>query len=153
MSVIAAFSPRDLYEIYWRSETVKDVENAGVDEILLFRRIQVHCPAKAFYPDDPVFNPPFDATFGFGSEAANLEYSILKAILDGPPDSPTEPAMNGGSWSTDTMFQNQFGQSPSTDVGGYPSYDEVSFGQKEREREWTERGEVGRRPGNDFSTT
>lgn len=73
-----------------------DVENASVDEILLFRRIQVYCPAKAFRPNDPAFNVPWDANFNFtfGPEAANLEYEMLAAILGNPADSRTEPAMS-----------------------------------------------------------
>ncbi|KAG7446282.1 uncharacterized protein BT62DRAFT_967986 [Guyanagaster necrorhizus] len=39
---------------------------------------------------EPVFAPSFDANFPFGSEAANLEYSILSAILGNP--SPTDSA-------------------------------------------------------------
>ena len=82
--------------------------------------------AEPFPPDDHVFDLPFDPNFSFGSEAANLEYSILSAILGNPspPDSgPTEHTINGGSWSTDAICQNQFGRSPSMGVGGYPSYD------------------------------
>ncbi|KAI0040010.1 hypothetical protein FA95DRAFT_1503447 [Auriscalpium vulgare] len=42
------------------------------------------CPPAGFSPDDPMFNVPFDPSFPFGSEAANLEYSILSAILGNP---------------------------------------------------------------------
>lgn len=38
---------------------------------------------------DPLFNLAFDPTYAFGSEAANLEYSILSAIL-GNPSPPNE---------------------------------------------------------------
>jgi hypothetical protein len=44
--------------------------------------------AEPFLPNDPLFNVSFDPNFPFGSEAANLEYSILSAILGGP--SPPE---------------------------------------------------------------
>ncbi|KAK0195410.1 transcription activator of gluconeogenesis ERT1 [Armillaria mellea] len=42
---------------------------------------------------EPVFVPSFDPNFPFGSEAANLEYSILSAILGNPspPDSANTP--------------------------------------------------------------
>lgn len=42
---------------------------------------------------EPVFAPSFDPNFPFGSEAANLEYSILSAILGNPspPDSANTP--------------------------------------------------------------
>ncbi|KAJ1304532.1 hypothetical protein OPQ81_005673 [Rhizoctonia solani] len=39
-------------------------------------------------PTDPLFNITFDPTYPFGSEAANLEYSILSAILNQPGGSP-----------------------------------------------------------------
>lgn len=58
----------------------------------------------------------FDPTFSFGSEAANLEYSILSAILGNPspPDSATSPpgpsSSHYSSWpATDPM---DFSQSP-----------------------------------------
>ena len=79
--------------------------------------------AEPFPPDDHVFNLPFDPNFSFGSEAANLEYSILSAILGNPSPPESGPTEHGGSWSTDTMCQNQFGRSPTMDIGGYPSYD------------------------------
>ncbi|EIN11889.1 hypothetical protein PUNSTDRAFT_50722 [Punctularia strigosozonata HHB-11173 SS5] len=44
--------------------------------------------SEPFLPNDPLFNVSFDPNFPFGSEAANLEYSILSAILGGP--SPPE---------------------------------------------------------------
>ncbi|KIY74402.1 hypothetical protein CYLTODRAFT_416242 [Cylindrobasidium torrendii FP15055 ss-10] len=42
---------------------------------------------------DPMFTPSYDPNFPFGSEAANLEYSILSAILGNPspPDSNNTP--------------------------------------------------------------
>lgn len=50
--------------------------------------------AEPFPANDPIFNLPFDPTLAFGSEAANLEYSILSAIL-GNPDA-TSPLLEGG---------------------------------------------------------
>ncbi|KAI0268780.1 hypothetical protein BC834DRAFT_653237 [Gloeopeniophorella convolvens] len=51
-----------------------------------------------FSPTDPLFNPAFDTSFPFGSEAANLEYSILSAILGNP--SPEGNASESQSSST-----------------------------------------------------
>ena len=46
----------------------------------------------SFSPTNPLFNPTFDApSFPFGSEAANLEYSILSAILGNPPPEGNPP--------------------------------------------------------------
>ena len=46
-----------------------------------------------FSPTDPLFNPAFDTPpFPFGSEAANLEYSILSAILGNPPPEGNPPS-------------------------------------------------------------
>ncbi|KAJ7772541.1 hypothetical protein DFH07DRAFT_802287 [Mycena maculata] len=76
-----------------------------------------------FDPSDQMFNPvPFDPSFPFGSEAANLEYSILSAILGNPspPEttlSPAPTAPHFPSWpSDDPMFtasraSNDFGSS------------------------------------------
>lgn len=49
---------------------------------------------------DPLFNLAFDQTYPFGSEAANLEYSILSAIL-GNPSPPDDSRLIRNS-STDT---------------------------------------------------
>ncbi|KAH8995714.1 hypothetical protein EDB92DRAFT_1943201 [Lactarius akahatsu] len=47
----------------------------------------------SFSPTDPLFNPAFDAPpFPFGSEAANLEYSILSAILGNPSPEGNPPS-------------------------------------------------------------
>ncbi|QRV94190.1 hypothetical protein RhiJN_22208 [Ceratobasidium sp. AG-Ba] len=43
-------------------------------------------PAGFSTPTDPLFNITFDPAYPFGSEAANLEYSILSAILNQQPD-------------------------------------------------------------------
>ncbi|KDQ27704.1 hypothetical protein PLEOSDRAFT_1083727 [Pleurotus ostreatus PC15] len=60
--------------------------------------------------NDPMFNVTFDPNFPFGSEAANLEYSILSAILGNPspgdsahsPPAP-QPAGNFSSWTNDSL--------------------------------------------------
>lgn len=50
--------------------------------------------SDTFQSHDPLFNVSFDPNFTFGSEAANLEYSILSAILGNPspPESGTAPS-------------------------------------------------------------
>lgn len=84
-------------------------------------------PAEPFPPDDPLFNVSFDPNFTFGSEAANLEYSILSAILgnpsppesgDTPPQSQYQTDLTNGGWPSD-MSQGQFGQSPVLSTNGY----------------------------------
>jgi len=46
-----------------------------------------------FTSTDPLFNTAFDvSSFPFGSEAANLEYSILSAILGNPPPESHQPS-------------------------------------------------------------
>ncbi|ETW80605.1 hypothetical protein HETIRDRAFT_245864, partial [Heterobasidion irregulare TC 32-1] len=68
--------------------------------------------AEPFPPNDPLFNVPFDPSFPFGSEAANLEYSILSAILGNPspesqsttsPPPPNPPFQQDyqSSWPSD----------------------------------------------------
>ncbi|KAF9501863.1 hypothetical protein BDN71DRAFT_1379254 [Pleurotus eryngii] len=67
-------------------------------------------PAESFPQNDPMFNVTFDPNFPFGSEAANLEYSILSAILGNPspgdsahsPPAP-QPAGNFSSWTNDSL--------------------------------------------------
>ncbi|THH15134.1 hypothetical protein EW146_g5291 [Bondarzewia mesenterica] len=69
--------------------------------------------SEPFPPNDPLFNVPFDQSFPFGSEAANLEYSILSAILGNPSpesQSTTSPPPNqsftqdySSSWTSDAM--------------------------------------------------
>ncbi|KAJ7072149.1 hypothetical protein C8F01DRAFT_1102747 [Mycena amicta] len=52
-------------------------------------------PQPPFDASEQVFTPvPFDPSFPFGSEAANLEYSILSAILGNPspPNSTSTPS-------------------------------------------------------------
>ncbi|KAJ7747312.1 hypothetical protein B0H16DRAFT_1555526 [Mycena metata] len=78
-----------------------------------------------FDTSDQMFTPvPFDPSFPFGSEAANLEYSILSAILGNPspPETTNSPAPPSAppfsSWPSDermdfpaTRNSNDFGSS------------------------------------------
>ncbi|EKM80685.1 hypothetical protein AGABI1DRAFT_55702 [Agaricus bisporus var. burnettii JB137-S8] len=64
-------------------------------------------PAETFSQPDSLLASPFDPNFSFGSEAANLEYSILSAILGNPspPDMtmsppPPPPPSSYPSWSS-----------------------------------------------------
>lgn len=72
--------------------------------------------AEPFPTNDPLFNVPFDPHFAFGSEAANLEYSILSAILGNPspPDSASgtapspsqhqlQPTVPNSTWSPEPL--------------------------------------------------
>ena len=72
--------------------------------------------AEPFSTNDPLFNVPFDPNFAFGSEAANLEYSILSAILGNPspPDSASaaapspsqpqlQPSVPNSAWSPEPL--------------------------------------------------
>ncbi|TDL25900.1 hypothetical protein BD410DRAFT_895375 [Rickenella mellea] len=64
--------------------------------------------AEPFPPGDPLFNLSFDPNFTFGSEAANLEYSILSAILGNPShDHPHHPSTS----TPTTPFAQQFATS------------------------------------------
>ncbi|KAK1218816.1 Transcriptional regulator of nonfermentable carbon utilization [Marasmius sp. AFHP31] len=68
-------------------------------------------PADNVVPEGTTFDVPFDSNFPFGSEAANLEYSILSAILGNPSppqESQTPPSSSFSTWpSTDTFtFQS-----------------------------------------------
>ncbi|KAJ6499059.1 hypothetical protein C8R45DRAFT_980940 [Mycena sanguinolenta] len=64
-----------------------------------------------FDPGDQMFSPvPFDPSFPFGSEAANLEYSILSAILGNPspPETTTSPDPSAppySSWPADDPME------------------------------------------------
>ncbi|SRR5258708_5974834 len=61
-------------------------------------------------PDQDVYNLSFDPTYPFGSQTANLEYSILSAILGNPspnsqpydisqsPQVSLPPTLNGTQW-------------------------------------------------------
>ena len=62
-------------------------------------RPRAHCHAETT-SNDPVIDMDFDPTFSFGSEATNLEYSMLSAILGNtvddqllPISSPTYPSI------------------------------------------------------------
>ncbi|KAH7888509.1 hypothetical protein F5I97DRAFT_1803407 [Phlebopus sp. FC_14] len=72
--------------------------------------------AEPFPTCDPLFNVTFDPNFTFGSEAANLEYSILSAILGNPspPDSASAaapsppqpslaPSLPNSAWSPEPL--------------------------------------------------
>lgn len=72
--------------------------------------------AEPFTSNDPLFNVSFDPNFAFGSEAANLEYSILSAILGNPspPDSASatapspsqpqlQPTVPNSAWSPEPL--------------------------------------------------
>ncbi|KAL0956403.1 hypothetical protein HGRIS_002550 [Hohenbuehelia grisea] len=58
--------------------------------------------AEPLTQNDPMFNVSFDTNFPFGSEAANLEYSILSAILGNPspPESANSPPSVQPGYST-----------------------------------------------------
>ncbi|TRM69393.1 hypothetical protein BD626DRAFT_473924 [Schizophyllum amplum] len=75
--------------------------------------------SEPFAPNDPMFNLTFDSNFPFGSEAANLEYTILSAILGNPspPDSSSTPPPPSYPWpSSDTLGFN----SPQFDAFSFP---------------------------------
>ncbi|KAJ6594091.1 hypothetical protein B0H19DRAFT_1093740 [Mycena capillaripes] len=91
-------------------------------------------PQPPFDPNDQMFTPvPFDPSFPFGSEAANLEYSILSAILGNPspPETATSPPSGPSysSWPSDDPMDfttsrnsNDFGPSyPDQQIAVQPS--------------------------------
>ncbi|KAJ3724703.1 transcription activator of gluconeogenesis ERT1 [Lentinula raphanica] len=61
--------------------------------------------------EPPAFDVPFDSNFPFGSEAANLEYSILSAILGNPSppqgETTTPPPTYPGWPSSDPLLASQ----------------------------------------------
>ncbi|KAJ3814811.1 transcription activator of gluconeogenesis ERT1 [Lentinula lateritia] len=60
--------------------------------------------------ESPTFEVPFDSNFPFGSEAANLEYSILSAILGNPspPQGDSTPPPTYPGWpSSDPLLASQ----------------------------------------------
>ncbi|KAF8839472.1 hypothetical protein BDN67DRAFT_905456 [Paxillus ammoniavirescens] len=86
--------------------------------------------AEPFSTNDPLFNVTFDPNFTFGSEAANLEYSILSAILGNPspPDSasaaapsPQQPQnLPNSAWSPEPLHaQPHYSQSGTTNTYGF----------------------------------
>ncbi|KAJ6587097.1 hypothetical protein DFH09DRAFT_1142568 [Mycena vulgaris] len=84
-------------------------------------------PQPPFDPSDQMFNPvPFDPSFPFGSEAANLEYSILSAILGNPSppettQSPAPPTQPYSSWPSDEPGMEFTPSRPGNDFGSsYP---------------------------------
>ncbi|KAF8210550.1 hypothetical protein K438DRAFT_1753207 [Mycena galopus ATCC 62051] len=105
-------------------------------------------PAPPFDPGDQMFAPvPFDPSFPFGSEAANLEYSILSAILGNPspPQTTTSPVPSSGtpysSWPSDDPMeftaraiavQPSDTTSPST---GFLAYGSFSQQQEQQEQQ------------------
>ncbi|KIK67225.1 hypothetical protein GYMLUDRAFT_155715 [Collybiopsis luxurians FD-317 M1] len=61
--------------------------------------------ADSLLPENPPFDVPFDPNFPFGSEAANLEYSILSAILGNPspPQGESTPPPTLSGWPSDPL--------------------------------------------------
>ncbi|KAI0256295.1 hypothetical protein BJV78DRAFT_1170749 [Lactifluus subvellereus] len=73
---------------------------------------------QTFPQTDPLFNPSFDASpFPFGSEAANLEYSILSAILGNPSPEGNPPSDSHPS-STPPPSAHPFSAPPHSWSGG-----------------------------------
>ncbi|KZP34366.1 hypothetical protein FIBSPDRAFT_846473 [Athelia psychrophila] len=85
------------------------------------------------FPNDGFLNVPFDSNFTFGSEAANLEYSILSAILGNPsppesgpsPSSPQLQYATNAAWPSDELSQGQYGESPILGHSNYASFDDT----------------------------
>ncbi|KAF5393236.1 hypothetical protein D9757_000744 [Collybiopsis confluens] len=70
-------------------------------------------PSETILPENPPFDAPFDPNFPFGSEAANLEYSILSAILGNPSppqNESTPPPLSG--WPSSDPLSTLASQSP-----------------------------------------
>jgi hypothetical protein len=88
-----------------------------------------HLADPFFVPNDPMFNVSFDPNYSFGSEAANLEYSILSAILGNPsppessppqqPYSSTLPSSSNPEWPNDPQQPSQV--DPYSEYSAYPS--------------------------------
>ncbi|KAF8635239.1 hypothetical protein AX17_004012 [Amanita inopinata Kibby_2008] len=76
----------------------------------------------SFSQSDPMLSNSFDPAFSFGSEAANLEYSILSAILGNPspPASGTSPPPQQSQYSTWPSDPLDFTTSPR--LGAETSY-------------------------------
>ncbi|ESK96568.1 transcription factor [Moniliophthora roreri MCA 2997] len=68
-------------------------------------------PPDPLLPDSTTIDVPFDTNFPFGSEAANLEYSILSAIL-GNPSPPQDSQTPPSTFSTWPSTENLSFQSP-----------------------------------------
>ncbi|KAF9231455.1 hypothetical protein BU15DRAFT_56102 [Melanogaster broomeanus] len=96
---------------------------------------------EPFPTNDPLFNVTFDPNFAFGSEAANLEYSILSAILGNPspPDSasvaapsPPQPQLPqnlpNSAWSPEPLHaQPHYSQSGTTNTYGFGDQAQLSI--------------------------
>ncbi|KAL0578747.1 Transcriptional regulator of nonfermentable carbon utilization [Marasmius crinis-equi] len=79
-------------------------------------------PPDNVLADSTTFDVPFDANFPFGSEAANLEYSILSAILGNPSppqDSQTPPPSSFSTWPSADSFSIQSPQQLSSLSASY----------------------------------
>lgn len=81
--------------------------------------------AEPISQNDSLLATAFDPTFAFGSEAANLEYSILSAILGNPspPESaptspPPAPPSHYSTWPSDAI---DFATSPRLGTASYAS--------------------------------
>lgn len=89
-------------------------------------------PTAEPFPNDAFLSVPFDSNFTFGSEAANLEYSILSAILGNPsppesgpsPSSPQLQYATNAAWPSDELSQGQYGESPILGGSNYASFDD-----------------------------
>ncbi|TFK44383.1 hypothetical protein BDQ12DRAFT_593976 [Crucibulum laeve] len=91
--------------------------------------------SESYSQNDSLLTAAFDPAFTFGSEAANLEYSILSAILGNPspPESATTPPpqtsqQSYSSWPSDPI--DFASTSPRLDAGGSSftsPYDESSM--------------------------
>ncbi|KAG8710829.1 Transcriptional regulator of nonfermentable carbon utilization [Ceratobasidium sp. 394] len=70
-------------------------------------------PAGFSTPTDPLFNITFDPAYPFGSEAANLEYSILSAILNQQPDSGnSNPSLDPAALTNPSPLSSTDGTNP-----------------------------------------
>ncbi|KAF9222770.1 hypothetical protein BS17DRAFT_837772 [Gyrodon lividus] len=96
--------------------------------------------SEPFTTNDPLFNITYDPSFAFGSEAANLEYSILSAILGNPspPDSasvaapsPPQPQLPqnlpNSAWSPEPLHaQPHYSQGGTTNTYGFGDQPQLS---------------------------
>ncbi|KAI0063620.1 hypothetical protein BV25DRAFT_1801796 [Artomyces pyxidatus] len=101
-----------------------------------------HAAPDAFSPHDPLFNVPFDPAFPFGSEAANLEYSILSAILGNTtPDSTNTPPPSAHASDSAALLRTAgmsgFSAGSGLDLVGPRSADEV-YGSVTKPYDYTE---------------
>jgi hypothetical protein len=78
-------------------------------------------PSDGFAPKDPLFDTPLNApSFSFGSEGANLEYSILSAILGNHPEGtpPLDPHSSATPPPSVHSFSTPSSEYPTTLAGG-----------------------------------